>query len=138
MTKMQISKLTSQMVRLFVVVALVAGSVALAAHGGDPHSTSKFQGPKANTGTAMHTKVDGKNVFTLSDDFQVPNTPAPHWQLVDSSGNTYLLNRLKIKDDKYNKSITAPAYIKDVVKVQVWCSWAEANLGEAPFEKLVK
>ena len=30
-------------------------------------------------------------------------------------------------------SITLPAYIKDVAKVQIYCAWAEAVLGEATF-----
>ncbi len=29
-------------------------------------------------------------------------------------------------------------YIADVAKVQIWCSWAEALLGEAAFESPVK
>ncbi|RIK59409.1 hypothetical protein DCC62_28745, partial [candidate division KSB1 bacterium] len=65
----------------------------------------------------------------------VPDTPAPHWQLVDSKGNVYLLNRLKIKEDKYNKTLVVPAYVKDVAKVQIWCAWAEVLLGEASFAK---
>jgi hypothetical protein len=83
-------------------------------------------------------KENGKLMLTLSDDFVIPDTPAPHWQLVDAKGNVYLLNRLKIKEDKYNKTITVPAYVKDLVKVQIWCAWAEVLLGEASFEKPVK
>jgi hypothetical protein len=77
-------------------------------------------------------------VLRLSDDFVIPDTPAPHWQLVDSKGNTYLLNRLKIKGDKYNQTLVVPAYVKDVAKVQIWCAFAEVLLGEASFEKPVK
>jgi hypothetical protein len=32
-------------------------------------------------------------------------------------------------------SITLPAYIRDVTKVQIYCAWAEAVLGEASFAK---
>jgi hypothetical protein len=103
----------------------------------DMHRTGMFAGPKANKGFASHSKPDGKNVLSLSDDFVIPDTPAPHWQVVDSEGNVYLLNRLKIKDDKYNQSITLPSYIRDVAKVQIWCAWAETLLGEASFEKPV-
>jgi hypothetical protein len=71
--------------------------------------------------------------LTVSDDFKVPDTPDPHWQVIDSKGNTYLLQRLGIKGDKVNRSITLPAYVKDVAKVQVYCAWAEAVLGEATF-----
>ena len=84
-----------------------------------------------------HTKDGDKNVLTLSDDFKVPDTPDPHWQVVDSHGTVYLLDRLKAKGDKYNKSITLPSYIHDVAKVQIWCAFAEANLGEAAFDSPV-
>ncbi|MEP6571316.1 MAG: hypothetical protein ABJD11_01430 [Gemmatimonadota bacterium] len=97
-----------------------------------------FTGVKANVGSVMATKDGDKIVLTLSDDFKVPDAPAPHWQIVDSKGNTYLLNRLVIKGDKYNKTITLPPYIKDVAKVQIWCAFAEVLLGEAPFDTVVK
>jgi hypothetical protein len=103
----------------------------------DMHRTGMFAGAKANTGYAMHTKENGTNVLTLSEDFVIPDTPAPHWQVVDSEGNVYLLNRLTIKGDKYNQAITLPGYIRDVAKVQIWCAWAEALLGEASFDKPV-
>lgn len=130
-------RLTSTVMSLALVTSFVlAAAISFAAN--DMHKTGKFAGVKANKGYAMHTKDGGKQVLTLSDDFVVPDTPAPHWQVVDSKGNVFLLNRLVIKDDKYNKSITLPAYIKDVAKVQIWCSWAEALLGEASFDKAVK
>jgi hypothetical protein len=34
-----------------------------------------------------------------------------------------------------NRKIALPAYIKDIVKVQMWCAFAETNLGEVVFEK---
>lgn len=103
------------------------------------HPTTKFEGKKANTGFAIHTKShEGKNVLTLSDDFKIPDAPAPHWQVVDSKGNVYLLNMLKIKDNKFNKQITLPGYIPDVAKIQIWCSYAETLLGEASFPTAVK
>ena len=70
----------------------------------------------------------------VSDDFVIPDTPAPSWQIVDSKGNTYLLNQFRIKGDKTNREITLPGYIKDVAKVQVWCSFAEVLLGETTFD----
>ena len=103
------------------------------------HVSKTFSGAKVNAGTVTHSIKDGKNVLTLSDDFKVPDTPDPHWQVVDSKGNTYLLQRLGAKSlgglakDRINMSITLPAYIKDVAKVQIYCAWAEAILGEAPF-----
>ena len=50
-----------------------------------------------------------------------------------------MLQRLGVKSlggiakDKVNMTITLPAYIKDVAKVQIYCAWAEAVLGEATF-----
>ncbi len=123
----------------FAALALV-GCNALA---DETHTSSKFQGGKANTGTVTHMVKDGKNILTLSDDFKTPETPDPHWQVVDSKGNTYLLQKLTVKSgalksDKLNKSITVPDYVHDVAKVQIWCAWAEANLGEASFEQPVQ
>ena len=62
------------------------------------HTSSQFQGPKANKGHVTHSTRDGKSVLTLSDDFVVPDTPDPHWQLVDSDGNVYLVDKLKTKE----------------------------------------
>jgi hypothetical protein len=96
-------------------------------------TTGHFAGPKANQGTATLLKHDGTCTLTWSDDFKIPDTPAPHWQVIDSSGNTYLLQRLVIKGDKQNRTVTVPAYVKDVAKVQIWCAYAEVVLGEASF-----
>jgi hypothetical protein len=114
---------------------VLAATSAFAEHS---HTSAKFEGGKANSGTVTHTVKHGKNVLTLSDDFKVPETPAPHWQVVDSKGNVYLLQRLKIKGDKINKSIIVPSYVQDVAKVQIWCAWAEALLGETSFEQPVQ
>jgi len=130
------------MTRSFIRTALLgitaiamSASVAFA----QGHTSSKFSGAKVNAGTVTHTVKDGKNVLTLSSDFQMPDTPDPHWQIVDSKGNTFLLQRLGVKSlggivkDKINTTITLPAYVKDVAKVQIYCAWAEAVLGEASF-----
>lgn len=101
------------------------------------HVSKRFVGPKANTGTVTHTKQGDRHVLTLSDDFKVPDTPAPHWQVVDSKGNVYLLQRLVVKGDKFNKTVTLPTYIKDVAKVQIWCAWAEVLLGETTFDDVL-
>jgi len=121
---------------LFTLAALaMTASLALA----QGHTSKPFSGAKVNAGTVTHSTKDGKDVLTLSDDFKVPDTPDPHWQVVDSKGNTYLLQRLGAKSlgglakDRINMSITLPGYVKDVVKVQIYCAWAEAVLGEAPF-----
>ena len=114
---------------------------AVSAVAQDAHTTGQFQGPKANKGHVTHSTRDGKSVLTLSDDFVVPDTPDPHWQVVDSAGQVYQLDKLKKKaflGDKYQKEIVLPAYVKNVSKVIIWCAWAEANLGEASFSSPVQ
>jgi hypothetical protein len=101
------------------------------------HRSGTFAGAKANKGFVTHTLENGKSVLVLSDDFVVPDTPAPMWQLVDSHGNVYLLNRLRIKGDKLNRTLVIPPYVHDVARVQIWCAFAETLLGEATFEKAV-
>lgn len=117
---------------MVAATGLFVASIGFAA---DAHTTSKFEGIKANSGTATHARSGNGDTLTWSDDFKIPETPAPHWQVVDTKGNVYLLNRLAIKGDKQNRMIALPAYINDVAKVQVWCAFAEVLLGEAPFSK---
>ncbi len=112
-------------------VTMVTGSAQMT------HTSKPFQGPKANTGTVTHSVQGGKHVLTLSDDFRVPDTPDPHWQVIASNGEVFLLQKLMIKGDKLNKSITLPAYVGSVAKVQIWCAWAETNLGEAGFASAI-
>jgi hypothetical protein len=119
----------------FAALTLLAATSVWA---GESHTSTKFVGAKANKGTVTHTVQSGKNILTLSADFVTPDTPAPHWQVVDTHGHAYLLQRLKIKGDKFNMSITVPEYVHDIAKVQIWCAWAEVNLGEASFEKPVQ
>ena len=122
----------------FAVAAMVAVASTAAAQG---NMTGRFSGAKVNAGTVTHSVKDGKQMLTLSADFVVPDTPDPHWQVVDSKGNTYLLQRLGAKNlggvgkDRINMTITVPDYVKDIVKVQIYCAWAEAVLGEAKFDK---
>ena len=128
---------------LLSVLALAAFATSTAFADEMMHTTGKFAGAKANTGTATHSVKDGKDVLTLSDDFVVPMTPDPHVQVVDSKGNVYLISRCKIKasdkgDDKVVKSLIVPAYVPDIARVQIWCAWAETLLGEASFDKPVR
>ncbi|HEX3351443.1 MAG TPA: hypothetical protein VHS34_01375 [Terriglobales bacterium] len=121
-----------------VIAAMLCAASALAQ---DMHTSSQFQGPKANKGSVTHSTRDGKSVLTLSDDFVVPDTPDPHWQLVDSDGNVYLVDKLKTKafiGTSYKKEIVVPSYVKNVSKVVIWCAFAEVNLGEASFSSPVK
>ena len=119
-------------------VAVLIGTGAAAAQG---HTSKVFAGAKVNAGTVTHTIENGKHVLTLSDDLQVPDTPDPHWQIVDTKGRVFLLQRLKTKGavaglagDRVVKSITLPSYIQDIAKVQIYCAWAEAVLGETTFD----
>jgi hypothetical protein len=125
----------------FSIAALtLTASLALA----QSQTSRPFAGGKVNGGTVTHSTKDGKDILTLSDDFKVPDTPDPHWQIVDSQGAVYLLQRLKAKGavaglagDRINKSITLPVYIKDIAKVQIYCAWAEAVLGETTLDNKV-
>ncbi len=126
----------SKGIRSAVVSVMMLLVVLFGAAGGyaaDGVTSQPFTGAKVNGGTVTLTKDGGKTTLTLSDDFVVPGTPDPHWQVVDSKGNVYLLERLPIKGDKVNTSITVPSYVPDVAKVQIWCAFAETLLGEAPF-----
>lgn len=128
--------MVSKMIRTTVVTmaALLLTAAVAAAQTSRP-----FSGPKVNGGTVTMAVKDGKTTLTLSKDFQMPDTPDPHWQVVDAHGNVYLLQRLGVKSlgglakDRVNMTITLPAYVKDVASVQIYCAWAEAVLGEAPF-----
>jgi len=123
----------NRMLSVFALVAaLVTTSVSFAANG--PQTTSKFEGPKANTGTATYTIENGKKILRVSADFKVPDTPAPTWRVVDSKGNIYTLDAFKVKAGNNEKrEVVVPSYVHDIVKVQVYCAWAEVLLGEAGF-----
>jgi hypothetical protein len=103
--------------------------------------STQFHGAEVNAGTVTDTMQGNKHILTLSDDFKVPaKAPDLHWQVVDSKGDTFMLQRLLIKGgtlkgDKLNKSITVPAYVPDISKVQIYCAYVEMSLGEASFEQ---
>jgi hypothetical protein len=124
-------------VRTLLVFSTLATASAAAQ---DMHTSTQLQGPKANKGYVSHSVRDGKSVLTLSDDFVVPDTPDPHWQVVDSDGQVYLLDKLKKKalpENRFQKEIVLPGYV-NVSKVVIWCAWAETSLGEASFASPVK
>jgi len=124
---MQLKRLLS----VFSLAAvLTAASVAFAA--GTSHTSAKFEGPKANTGFVTHTTENGKSILRVSADFKVPDTPAPTWRVVDSRGNIYTLDAFKTKAGE-KREVVVPSYVHDIVKVQVYCAWAEILLGETSF-----
>ena len=123
---------TFQMVLMVALVVALLGAGSLASA---DEMTKPFTGKAVNGGTVTVSKQGDKTMLSLSSDFQVPGSPDPHWQIVDSKGTVYLLDRLKLKDDRINTRIVLPAYVQDIAKVQMYCSWAEVVLGEAPFSK---
>ncbi len=127
-----------RMIAAVAMLVTMVGMTTAATYAPKTFTSKPFMGVKANTGSVTATVEGGRISLQVSDDFQIPDTPAPSWQIVDSKGNVYLLNQFKIKGDKTNRSITLPGYIKDVAKVQVWCSFAEVLLGEASFDSIVK
>ena len=123
---------------LTMAAVLLIASMASA----QTQTSRPFSGAKVNGGTVTSTVKNGRTVLTLSADFVMPDTPDPHWQVVTNDGQIFLLQRLGVKSlgglakDRVNMSITLPDYVKSVASVQIYCSWAEAVLGEAPFGPL--
>src|SRR5689334_22924384 len=131
-------KQINRVLSVFAVLALLVTVNSFAAKM-DMHTSSMFQGPKANTGTVTHSVENGRSMLKVSDDFKVPDTPAPTWRVVDSKGNVYTLDAFKIKGGNHEKrEVAVPSYIRDIAKVQVYCAWAEVLLGEASFSSPVK
>ena len=131
-------KSINRVLSVFAVLALLVTVNSFAAKM-EPHSSAQFQGAKANTGTVTHYIENGKSMLKVSDDFKVPDTPAPTWRVVDSKGNIYTLDAFKIKSGSNEKrEVVVPSYIPNIAKVQVYCAWAEVLLGEASFSSPVK
>ncbi len=126
-----------RMIRTVVVAATLVAALGVGSLAAADETTRPFAGKAVNGGTVTLSQQGNTTVLALSSDFQVPGSPDPHWQVVDSKGTTYLLDRLKLKDDKINTRITVPAYVPDIAKVQMYCAWAEVVLGEAPFSQPV-
>ena len=120
---------------LSIAALVMTASLTLA----QSQTSRPFAGGKVNGGTVTHSTKDGKDILTLSDDFKVPDTPAPTWRVVDSRGNVYTLDAFKIKGwNGEKRQVVVPAYVQDIVTVQVYCAWAEVLLGEAKFASAVK
>src|SRR5204863_1919572 len=109
-TRRKKMKTVNRMLSVFTLMALaLAGSVTFAANKMDVHTSSGFQGPKANTGTVAHTYENGKSILRVSQDLKVPDTPAPTWHGVDSNGAIYTLDAFKIKG-REKREVVLPAY----------------------------
>ncbi|WP_321475742.1 hypothetical protein [uncultured Paludibaculum sp.] len=131
-------KLITRILPVFALAALFLGAgVSSAADANNMHTTSAFQGSKANTGMAVHSRDGNKSVLKVTADFKVPDTPAPTWRVVDNKGNIYTLDAFKIKGGE-KREVVVPNYVPNVAKVQVYCAFAEVLLGEASFPSPVK
>jgi len=119
-----------------LIAAFAVASLAIASDN-PMHTSSTFQGPKANTGTVSHVYENGKSMLRVSSDFKVPDTPAPTWRVVDSNGNIYTLDAFKIKGGE-KREVVVPSYIPNIAKVQVYCAFAQVLLGDAGFSSPVK
>src|SRR5438874_13791400 len=110
-------KQLKRVMSLFGVMAMVLTVNSFAAKM-DTHTSAQFQGPKANTGTVSHSIENGKSMLRVSDDFKVPDTPAPTWRVVDSKGNIYTLDAFKIKGtlgtNAEKREVEVPSYVKDI------------------------
>ena len=126
---------TGRVVSILVAVALVVAALGAGSPAVADETTKPFAGKAVNGGTVSLSRQAGRTTLTLSSDFQVPGSPDPHWQVVDSKGTSYLLDRLKLKDDRISTRIVVPAYVPDIAKVQMYCAWAEVVLGEASFSQ---
>ena len=101
-------------------------------------TSTAFSGGAVPSGTVRHARDGDKHVLTLSESFSIHEEPPdPHWRVIDSRGNVFLLDKLKVQGDKINTSIVLPSYIHDVAKVQMWCAFVEAVLGEVAFSNPV-
>jgi hypothetical protein len=131
--------------KLLAVSAICLATLSLStlintavAETGDQVVSTPFKGPKANTGTVSFIREGSKSYLLLSSDFKIPDTPDPHWQVVDSKGEAHLLQALKVKNGLSNLRIEMPKHVPDVSNVVIWCAFAQVNLGEASFAKPVK
>jgi hypothetical protein len=121
----------TRLFNIFAVLALAAASTTFAADRSS-HTSNGFAGPKANTGKVEHTYQGNQSILRVTEDFRVPDTPAPTWRIVDSKGTVYTLDAFKIKGGE-KRQVNVPQFVRDIAKVQVYCAWAEVLLGEASF-----
>ena len=82
---------TGRMVSMMVAAALLVAALGAGSLAAADEMTRPFTGKAVNGGTVTVAKQGGKTTLTLSSDFQVPGSPDPHWQVVDSKGAAYLI-----------------------------------------------
>jgi len=98
--------------------------------------STMFQGPEVKQGTVTLEGDGPMRMLTLSGDFMVPDAPAPHWRVVNAAGEAHLLQRLVTVGDRFHQSIPVPTFVGEVSRVQIYCAFAEAVLGEVSFERM--
>jgi hypothetical protein len=96
------------------------------------YTSAPFHGAMANSGTVNHLYENGKRILRVSKDFQTPDAPAPTWRVVDSKGNIFTLDAFKSKAGE-KRQVEVPAHVGKIAKVQVYCAYSEALLGETSF-----
>jgi hypothetical protein len=136
MRTMSFPSLTGRLLVFGIATLLIVGTAYANSH--EAHTSTVFSGKAVNGGTVTHVREGGKSILRLSDDFVIPGSPDPHWQVIDSKGEVHLLQALKLKEGLSNREIVLPRYVPNVAKVQIWCAFAQVLLGEASFERPVK
>ena len=95
-----------------------------------------FEGAKTPA-VIIHSYKKGRSILEVGWNFDIHESPAPTWRVVDSRRSVYTLDAFLTKAGHKSK-VMVPTYVKDVAKVQVYCAWSETVLGEAKFFPPVK
>jgi len=136
MKTMRCPSLTGRLLLFGIATLMILGTANADSHEG--HRSTAFSGKVVNGGTVTHLREGGRSILRLSEDFVIPGSPDPHWQVIDSKGKAHLLQALKLKEGLSNREIVLPGHVPNVARVQIWCAFAEVLLGEASFSKPVK
>ena len=95
-------KTITRSLSVFAMLLALAAGMAFAVDKTTMHTSGMFAGAKANTGTVSHAYENGKSVLRVSQDFKVPDTPAPTWRLStrDTAGRSILAWRSRAPRSK--------------------------------------
>ena len=101
---------TKSMFKMGFLSMIAATGLFVASNGfaADAHTTSNFEGVKANTSMAAQAREATGDTRAASEDVRIPETAAPRWQVVDSKGTAYLLTPLQTKDGKASVEYVVP------------------------------
>ena len=92
---------------MIVAIGLFGASNGFADTG---HTTSNSEGVRANTGVKAEAFEATADTQVVSADVQIPETPAPRHQVVDSEGNIYRLTPLQTQRGSPQDAKTLPLY----------------------------